>query len=235
MARLRRRGRRGRRPPANGRAARHRRRPCPGSRRLGGRRRVDAVRQHDPPGGRAGPARRPGARAPRNRARPVERDRHRAPGERRVDGARGPHRQLPVRRDPLRGRVQPLLARSLRRPPRRPCVSPGALVAGLLRAGVPRGPPERGGAPALPAGGGRRRALVVSAPVADAGLLAVPDGVDGARPADGDLPGALHEVPRRARHRRRRRPQGLGVHGRRRDGRAGVDGGARGSTTSSSS
>ena len=42
-----------------------------------------------------------------------------------------------------------------------------------------------------------RRALVVSASVADAGLLAVPDRLDGARPADGDLPGALHEVPRR--------------------------------------
>ena len=35
-------------------------------------------------------------------------------------------------------------------------------------------------------------------------VLAVPDGVDGARPADGDLPGAVHEVPRRARDRRAR-------------------------------
>ena len=39
---------------------------------------------------------------------------------------------------------------------------------------------------------------LLPAPVADAGLLAVPDGLDGPRPADGDLPGALHEVPRRA-------------------------------------
>ena len=32
-------------------------------------------------------------------------------------------------------------------------------------------------------------------PVADAGLLAVPDGVDGPGPDDGDLPGALHALP----------------------------------------
>ncbi len=31
--------------------------------------------------------------------------------------------------------------------------------------------------------------------MADAGLLAIPDRLDGPRPADGDLPGALHEVP----------------------------------------
>ena len=108
---------------------------------------------------------------------------------------------------------------------RRPRLPPGPFVARLLRAGVPRGAPERGRAAPLPPGGRRGRALVVSASVADAGLLAVPDGLDGSRPADGDLPGAVHEVPGRARDRRRRRSQGLGVHGRRRDGRAGVDGG----------
>ena len=46
----------------------------------------------------------------------------------------------------------------------------------------------------------------------------------GLGPADGDLPGALHEVPAGPRPRADRGPQGLGVHGRRRDGRAGVDG-----------
>jgi hypothetical protein len=39
--------------------------------------------------------------------------------------------------------------------------------------------------------------------VADAGLLAVPDGVDGPRPDHGDLPGALHALPRGSRPRRR--------------------------------
>ena len=40
-----------------------------------------------------------------------------------------------------------------------------------------------------------RRAVVVSAPVADARLLAVPDGVDGPRADHGDLPGALQSLP----------------------------------------
>ena len=38
---------------------------------------------------------------------------------------------------------------------------------------------------------------LLSASLADAGLLAVPDRVDGPGAADGDLPGALHEVPAR--------------------------------------
>ena len=59
-------------------------------------------------------------------------------------------------------------------------------------------------------------------PEADARVLAVPDRLDGPRPADGDLPGALPQVPARARHRRHRQAQGLGVLRRRRDGRARV-------------
>ena len=39
-----------------------------------------------------------------------------------------------------------------------------------------------------------RRPVVVSASVADAGLLGVPDGLDGPRPADGDLPGAVRRA-----------------------------------------
>ena len=40
-----------------------------------------------------------------------------------------------------------------------------------------------------------RRPVVVSAPLADAGLLAVPDGVDGPRPDHVDLPGAVQPLP----------------------------------------
>ena len=92
-------------------------------------------------------------------------------------------------------------------PRRRPRLHPGPLLAGHLRARVPRGPPDRGAAQALPPGGRRQgpfdgRAVVLPAPVADAGLLAVPDRVDGPRPDHGDLPGALHEVPPGPRHRR---------------------------------
>ena len=58
------------------------------------------------------------------------------------------------------------------------------------------------------------------APLADARLLAVPHRVDGPGAADGDLPGALPQVPARPRPGRNRAAQGLGLHGRRRDGRA---------------
>ena len=77
--------------------------------------------------------------------------------------------------------------------------------AGHLRPRVHAGAAHRRAARQLPPGGRRQGHLVVSAPVADAGLLAVPDGVDGPRPADGDLPGALHEVPAGPRARRRPR------------------------------
>ncbi len=111
-----------------------------------------------------------------------------------------------------------------RRPRRRPRLHPGPLVAGHLRARVPRGPPDRGAAAAASARRSTRGgSALLPAPVADAGLLAVPDGVDGPRAADGDLPGALHEVPDGPRDPRHDGPQGLGVHGRRRDGRARVD------------
>ena len=72
--------------------------------------------------------------------------------------------------------------------------SPGIYARAFLEGRL-----ERGAAAPLPPGGRRRRALVVPAPVADARLLAVPDRLDGARAADGDLPGAVHEVPGRAR------------------------------------
>ena len=45
---------------------------------------------------------------------------------------------------------------------------------------------------------------LLSAPLADAGLLAVPDRLDGPRPVDGDLPGPLPQIPARPRPRRHR-------------------------------
>ena len=81
---------------------------------------------------------------------------------------------------------------------RRPRLHPGPLLAGHLRARLPRGPAQRGAARGLPPGGlAPERPLLVPAPVADAGLLAVPDGLDGPRADHGDLPGALHALPRR--------------------------------------
>ena len=71
----------------------------------------------------------------------------------------------------------------------------GHVVAGDLRARVRRGAAHRGAAAELPAGKRRQGHAVVSAPMADAGLLAIPDGVDGARAADGDLSGAFPQIP----------------------------------------
>ena len=87
-----------------------------------------------------------------------------------------------------------------RRARRRPRLLPGPLVAGQLRARVSRGPADRGAARRLPPGGlEARRADLLSAPVADAGLLAVPDRVARDRRDHLDLPGAVHEVPPGAR------------------------------------
>ena len=91
---------------------------------------------------------------------------------------------------------------------------------GHLCARVHGRPAHRTAAAGLSAGGRRQRHPVLPAPLADAGLLAVPDRLDGPRPADGDLPGALPEVPAGPRPGRHRAAQGLGLHGRRRDGRA---------------
>ena len=105
---------------------------------------------------------------------------------------------------------------------RRPDLRAGPRVARHLCARVRRRPAHRAAAAQLPPGERGQGHSVVSASVADAGLLAVPDRVDGPRPADGDLPGALPQVPRRPRPRQDRRPQGLGVPGRRRMRRAGI-------------
>ena len=82
---------------------------------------------------------------------------------------------------------------------RRHGVHPGPLLPGHLRARLSRRAPERGAAAPLPPGGGRPRdgPVLLPASVADAGFLAVPDGVDGPGSHDGDLPGALHALPAR--------------------------------------
>ncbi len=89
---------------------------------------------------------------------------------------------------------------------RRPRVLPGPRLARHLRPGLPRGPAVGRAAAELPSGARRwRRALVLSAPVADAGLLAVPHGLDGPRPDHVDLSGAVQPLPRGSRPARSRR------------------------------
>ncbi len=160
------------------------------------------VHQHDP-GGEAGQApRRLQHRAEDPPLRALECDGDGAPREQ-GHQRRRPHRELRVGGDALRHRLQSLLARAFRRARRRPRLRAGPLGARRLRAGVHARAAHRRADRQLPAGGRRQGHLVVPAPVADARFLAVPDGVDGTRPADGDLPGALHEVPARPRSRDR--------------------------------
>ncbi len=181
------------------------------------------VHQHDPGGGAGTASRHLRHRAAHPPLRALERD---GRGGAREQGhqRRRPHRELRLGGDALRHRLQPFLARPVRDPRRRPRLRAGPFGARRLRAGVHARTPHRRADGQLPPGSRRPRNLVVPPSVADAGILAVSDGVDGSRAADGDLSGALHEVPARPRDHRRRGPQGLVLLRRRRDGRAGVDG-----------
>ena len=195
------------------------------------------IPQHHPASPRGALPGRLRARAPAALDGPVERGRDGSARREAQPGSRRPHRQLRLRRHALRRGVQPLLARPHQGLRRRPRLLPGALGPRHLRPRLRRRAADGSSARQLPSGGRRQGDLVLPAPVAHAGLLAVPDGVDGARAAAGDLPGAVPPLPARPRARQHRGAQGLGVHGRRRDGRARVArrhqprGRARGSTT----
>ena len=98
-------------------------------------------------------------------------------------GARRPHRELRLGRDALRRRLQPFLARAQRQASAATSIYfQGHSVARHLRARLPRRPHHRRAARQLPPGSRRQGHLLLSASVADAGLLAVPDGVDGPGP-----------------------------------------------------
>ena len=184
-----------------------------------------AVRQHDPARARGEAAGRSGAGAPASVDRALERDGDGGAREQALLRARRPHRELPVAGDAVRGRLQPLLARAQREPRWRPRVLPGPLLARQLRAGVPGGPPHRGAARRLSPGGVEaRRPELLPAPVADARLLAVLDGLAGDRPDHLDLPGAVHEVPAGPRAGEDGRAQGVVLRRRRRGRRARDDG-----------
>ena len=75
-------------------------------------------------------------------------------------------------------------------------------VAPAIFTFVSRRAAHRRTASEFPSGGRRQRAVVLSASLAYAGLLAISDGLDGPRAADGNLSGPLSQVPSRARFRR---------------------------------
>ncbi len=112
-----------------------------------------------------------------------------------------------------------------RRPRRRPRLLPGPLLAGQLRARLPRGTADRGAARRLPPGGSTPGGLtLLSAPMADARLLAVPDGLAGDRGVTSIYQARFMKYLHARGLARDRGPQGVGVPRRRRDGRARVDG-----------
>ena len=156
-----------------------------------------AVRQHDPARVRAVVPRRRAHRAPHPGLHPLERGDDGGQGQQARRGHRRPPvdvRQLGVA---VRDRLQPLLPRQGRAGRRRPRLLPGPRRARHLRPGLSRGPPHRGRPRPLPPGDRARRARPVElpAPAADARLLGVPDGVDGARPDHRALPRPLQPLP----------------------------------------
>ncbi|CAA9311596.1 MAG: Pyruvate dehydrogenase E1 component, partial [uncultured Frankineae bacterium] len=180
------------------------------------------LHQHHPAGARARLPRRRAHRAAHPGVRPVERRHHGQPREPPRDRGRRAHRDVRQRREPVRGRLQPLLPRPRAPGRRRPRLLPGPREPGRVRPRLPRGPRHRGAARRLPAGEPpRRRAVELPAPAAHAGVLGVPDGVDGPRPDLGDLPGAVRQVPPAPRHQGHLAAAGLVLPRRRRDGRAG--------------
>ena len=157
------------------------------------------LHQHDPARARAVVPRRRGGRAPDPRVLPLERRDHGAPRAAPRHRRRRPHLDVRLVRLALRGRLQPLLPRQGPPRRRRPDLLPGPRLPRHLRPRVPRGPADRGPARRVPPGAvaPRRRPVVLPAPAADAGLLGVPDRLDGPGPAQRDLPGAVQQVPAR--------------------------------------
>ena len=184
------------------------------------------LRQHHP--------HRPGAVVPRRRGGrallppldPLERGDDGAPRAAAGHRRRRPHLVLRVVGHALRGRLQPLLPRQGPPGRRRPGLHPGPRLPRHLRPRLPRGQAVRGPARRLPPGAlarrAGRRAALLPAPAADAGLLGVPHRLHGPRPDERDHAGAVQPLPRRPRLQGHRRPARLGVPRRRRDGRAGV-------------
>ena len=138
------------------------------------------------------------------------------------------YRKLRQCRRPVRGWLQSLLSRVQWRSSRRSRLLPAAQLSGRLRTSVPRRPTERErplalSTGALSASSRRARIVQLSAPISDAGLLAISDGLDGNRPDQLDLSRAIHALSHQSAVTRLRWATRLGRVRRRRDGRARID------------
>ena len=171
----------------------------------------DALHQHDQPRAGAGLPGRRGDRAAHPPDDPLERGGDGPAREQPLLGHRRPPRDVRVGGQPVRGRLQPLLPGQGRRAAGDQIFYQGHAAPGHLRPGVPRGPPDRGPARPLPARDRPRPGPdLLPAPAADARLLGVPDGLDGPRPDQRDLPGALQPLPPEPRHPRHDRARASG-------------------------
>ena len=175
-----------------------------GPRRVAGaaRQRPDPQRLSEYHPGRPGAAlpRQPGGGRAHRPHQSLERAGHGGAGQPGARRAGRPHRQLCLGRRPVRGGLQSFLSRAGSGRSRRPGLHATALRAGRLCARLPGRLPERRGPGAFPpgdhgAGARPARPVVLSAPVADAGLLAVSHRLDGNRPDQRHLSGPLHALP----------------------------------------
>ena len=161
----------------------------------------DGLRQHAPVRGRDAASRQPGDRAADQEPRALERDGDGRARQPRVRRHRRPHLDLRLGRHALRSR------RSIISSAARTQDSDGDLVyfqghasPGIYARAFLEGRLSVEKLQQLPPGARRgRRAVVVSASLADAGLLGVSDRLDGSRADHVDLPGPLQSLPRRSR------------------------------------
>ena len=193
-------------PPHGARARPGRRRPRDGHHRL---------HQHRPARPGAVVPRRRGARATDPGGDPVEHDGDGRPRQRPLRGSRRSPLDVRLGRRALRRRLQPLLEGQERRRLRRPDLHPGPRRARHLRPRVPRRAALGRAARPLPARGRRWGTPELSASAAPARLLGVPDGVDGAGPAERGVPGAVQPLLAAPRGRRHERVEGVVLPGRR--------------------
>ncbi|MEY9823334.1 hypothetical protein ABIF75_006980 [Bradyrhizobium japonicum] len=153
----------------------------------------------------------------------LERARDGGPCQQGLWGARRARRQLRLGRGDFRSRFQSFLSRVKLRVGGRLGVFPAAFVPRSLCTSVSRRPTVGRKSEAVSPGTERPRSVVLSASLADAGVLAGAVGVDGPWANQRDLPGAVHEVSAASRPGADGWSSRLGCVRRRRDGRAGID------------
>ena len=130
-----------------------------------------------------------------------------------------------LRRHAVRSRLQSFLSRANRKRRPRCRLFPGTRRSRNLFPRLSRRPHSEREAAKLPSRTeARRRPEFLSPPVAHARLLGVSDRFDGTGSDSGDLSRALHQVSGESRTQAVDRRQGLGVSGRRRNGRTGIAG-----------